>query len=210
MALTKNALLSSRTQQKRKSSSSLPKSNNFLPKINSNAIKSLSAEEEAEHRSKNLCFYCHGKFSKDHKCPQRQKMQLHFIEIQEITKDEISTEDLEKNDNTEEETPLISLYAIEGVEGASSMRVVGYCGKRQLQILIDNGSTHDFLNVELARKLGWQPNGTYESWVEVTSRRKLKLHEVWVNFKWHMRGLDFAFDLKISELHSYDMVQGLH
>ena len=40
----------------------------------------ISPEQEAEYRMKNLCFYCHKKFSWDHKCPQRQQMQIHYIE----------------------------------------------------------------------------------------------------------------------------------
>ena len=42
--------------------------------------KYLSPQEKAEHRAKGLCFFCHDSFSQDHKCAQRQKLQLHFIE----------------------------------------------------------------------------------------------------------------------------------
>lgn len=65
-------------------------------------------------------------------------MQLQFIEMPEI-QEELQIEEPENKDGAEEETPLLSLYAIEGVKGASSMRVVGHCGKKQIQILIDNG-----------------------------------------------------------------------
>lgn len=89
------------------------------------------------------------------------------------------------------------------------MRLTGYCGKRKLQILIDNGSAHNFLDYNVAKKLGWQPDRTNESWVEVVGGRKLKVHGIWRGFKWPMKGLEFTFNFRIVELHTYDLVLGL-
>lgn len=32
-------------------------------------LKMLTVEKKAEHLAKNLCFYCHKQFSRDHRCP---------------------------------------------------------------------------------------------------------------------------------------------
>ena len=50
--------------------------------------------------------------------------------------------------------PCIFLQAINGVQGFQTMRVTGYVGKKAIQILIDSGSTHNFLDVRLAQRLG--------------------------------------------------------
>ncbi|KAF2284477.1 hypothetical protein GH714_025524 [Hevea brasiliensis] len=48
----------------------------------------------------------------------------------------------------------MSLNAMRGTPGAHTMCVAGTCGKRSLQVLIDAGSTHNFLDSHIARKVG--------------------------------------------------------
>ncbi|RDX95170.1 hypothetical protein CR513_22345, partial [Mucuna pruriens] len=67
----------------------------------------------------------------------------------------------------------ISLHAIEGVEGTTFMRLQGQVGCRTLKILIDNGSTHDFLDYDMAKRLGWKENGAELSAVEVAGGKRL-------------------------------------
>lgn len=48
----------------------------------------------------------------------------------------------------------ISLQAFTGVCGYQTIRVTGYHEKRPLQVQIDTGSTHNFIDHEVAKKLG--------------------------------------------------------
>ncbi|OIS96378.1 putative receptor-like protein kinase [Nicotiana attenuata] len=50
--------------------------------------------------------------------------------------------------------PLISLCALRGLKGAQTIHVIGYSNKRPIQILLDGGSTHNFIDVESAQRLG--------------------------------------------------------
>lgn len=43
----------------------------------------MTPAEFDEHRAKNLCYFCHDKFTPGHTCPQRQKMHVFFMEIEE-------------------------------------------------------------------------------------------------------------------------------
>lgn len=52
--------------------------------------------------------------------------------------------------------PLISVNALTGVANFRTMRVTGHCGKKPLHILIDSGSTHNFLDLHIAQKMGCQ------------------------------------------------------
>ena len=54
----------------------------------------------------------------------------------------------------EEATPQISINAMLGNSGFNAMRVNGHIGKKILHIPIDSGSPHNFLNEQMARKLG--------------------------------------------------------
>lgn len=101
---------------------------------------------------------------------------------------------------TEELQPCISLHAIEGIGHATSMRVQGQVSKRLIQVLIDSASTHDFLDFNLARKLGWKDDNYVFPSVEVAVGQKLTVHGVWKGFKWKMQGLEVKFTSELWNL----------
>ena len=75
----------------------------------------------------------------------------------EIAENSDSDEDLGPTENPPDETnlePLISVNALTGVAKFRTMRVTGQVRKKPLHILIDSGSTHNFLDVNVAKKLG--------------------------------------------------------
>lgn len=41
----------------------------------------MTTTELEEHRVKNICFFCHERFTPGHSCPQSQKMQVFFMEV---------------------------------------------------------------------------------------------------------------------------------
>jgi hypothetical protein len=53
-------------------------------------------------------------------------------------------------------TPHISLDALEGTVGLNTMKVNGKMDKTTMCILIDSGSTHNFLNTAVVKKLQYQ------------------------------------------------------
>jgi hypothetical protein len=56
-----------------------------------------------------------------------------------------------------EEFPEISLNAITGTPSPKTMRLVGFLRLHRVVILIDSGSTHNFVDTKLAANLGLQP-----------------------------------------------------
>lgn len=73
------------------------------------STKTLTPKEETEYRVKNLCFFYHQKYSRDHRWPQREHFQLHYVgsslssEIVQGETEEGITEEVENDD----EQPLI-------------------------------------------------------------------------------------------------------
>jgi len=53
-----------------------------------------------------------------------------------------------------ETEPCISLQAVNGVQGYQTMRLIGHHGHKRIQILVDSGSAHNFVDVDLAKRLG--------------------------------------------------------
>ncbi|GJZ37219.1 hypothetical protein Tco_0583410 [Tanacetum coccineum] len=58
---------------------------------------------------------------------------------------------------TNEEIPQISLNALTGITSYRTMRVIGHFGKQKIHILIDPGSTHNFVDVFMAKN--WMLHG---------------------------------------------------
>ena len=52
------------------------------------------------------------------------------------------------------EEPCISLHALTGEKTFHTVRIVGFVKHKPLYILVDSGITHNFLDIEYARKLG--------------------------------------------------------
>ena len=121
-----------------------------------NTTKMRSSIDFDERRAKGLCFWCDDKYEYGHKC---RKNQLYLIEVNEGSEEEKELEGGGENDSGEEEediNPQISVHAISGMGtvGYKTMRVTVFIRKRPLHILIDSGSTHNFLDVNVAKKLG--------------------------------------------------------
>ena len=69
--------------------------------------------------------------------------------------------------------PSISLQAIAGTHAPQTMWIKGSLGHQTITVLIDSGSTHNFLNEKLAKRAGLRPGqgGAFE--VMVASGEKL-------------------------------------
>ncbi|KAD4177974.1 hypothetical protein E3N88_26565 [Mikania micrantha] len=110
-------------------------------------VKRVPAKVAEEKRAKDECFWCNKKYSPTHNCKFKH---LYILEIHGNDDDE------EENDNELQEMEMdaqISIHALSGVSSFSTMRVIGTIGTRQLQILIDSGLTHNFVDSKLAEKL---------------------------------------------------------
>ncbi|KAJ8759322.1 hypothetical protein K2173_006842 [Erythroxylum novogranatense] len=100
-------------------------------------IKHLSWGEMQKRRSAGLCFNCDGKFTPGHRCAKPQLLLL-----------DGGTGD---RDDEDEDEPEISLHAISGWSNAQTMRVLVKIGSTEMIVLIDSGSTHNFINGKLTQ-----------------------------------------------------------
>ncbi|PKI34771.1 hypothetical protein CRG98_044838, partial [Punica granatum] len=151
-----------------------------LPFPHSRPHKTLTQKELEEKRAKNLCFWCDEKFVPRHKCSRRQAFLIEVEAEEEEPKVEVEGEQ-------EETCPLISLHALLGTRNFQTMSVVGTTGKRLLHILVDSGSTHNFLNVETGKKLGCQTELVPAVKVAVANGNELRCEKMCKKFKWRMQ-----------------------
>jgi len=146
--------------------------NNYLPKTTlppllptpqtkpfakPNQIKRMSAAEMQLRREKSQCYTCDEKFSFNHKCPNRQLMVLQ-VDYEETN----ITSTLQIPDLVENPIPIrdvlsedlhLSLDAFEGVSRARTIRFAAELNVFKIQVMVDGGSSDNFLQPRVAKYL---------------------------------------------------------
>ena len=90
------------------------------------------------------------------------------------------------------------------------MRVVGIVANRyKIHILVDTGSTHNFLDVAMAKRMGCKVIQTKPMTVSVAGGKKLMSMGVCKDFQWKMNGEVFTTDVMLLPLGSCEMVLGV-
>lgn len=112
-------------------------------------IKKMSAAEMQIRREKGLCYTCDAKFSPTHRCPNKQIMMLLCEEDEEVVIEQTEPEMPE----VEATIHHLSLHAFRGTQGAATIRFNGEILGSQVQILLDGGSSDNFLHPRIAHHL---------------------------------------------------------
>ncbi|GJZ09110.1 putative mitochondrial protein [Tanacetum coccineum] len=123
--------------------------------VNAPARKQLTQKEYQERRAQNLCFYCDKKYTPGHKCAGQLFSLVLVPDDEDCFED--CVDELEENRNSigiRDLQPQISLNALIGTNNFQTMRVIGTVGKHLVHILVDCGSTYNFLDKNMAKKLG--------------------------------------------------------
>ncbi|GJX84279.1 gypsy/ty3 retroelement polyprotein [Tanacetum coccineum] len=107
------------------------------------------------------------------------------------------------------EAPLISLHALTGERTYNTMRVKAYVGKHTIHSLIDSGSTHTFLDLRVAKRLGCKLKATCPMDVSVANGQIMSSLYECKGFKWTLQGVEFTSDALILPLGGCEMVLGV-
>jgi hypothetical protein len=103
-----------------------------------------------EIKAKGLCFNCDSKYSKGHKCGEKKLFYIDCEEEEEQEQEPSQDENVEES-SSEELTPMISFNALAGIITPQTLKIEGYIKKKKVIVLIDSGSTHNFIHYKLAK-----------------------------------------------------------
>lgn len=107
-------------------------------------------------RANGLCFRCGEKFDPAHQCAKKQTGELHALTTKEPTPEQLSEEVLnmmEIQDLAEATQLSLSIHALAGTDSGDTIRLRAMVGKQILLILVDYGSTGNFLNTNMLHRL---------------------------------------------------------
>ncbi|XP_010424225.1 PREDICTED: uncharacterized protein LOC104709283 [Camelina sativa] len=170
-----------------------------------NSKKFLSNAEMSERRAKGLCYFCDEKYTPDHYLKHKKK-QLFLIEVDD---GEEESEDEGQSSDEDQVKPRVSVSAVSGVEEYDTMRVKGTFRKKIIYMLIDLGSTHNFMDPRSADMLGCVVDASRQSRVSVADGRKLAVSGVVNNFQWKLQNTTFAANFMLIPLGGVDVVLGI-
>ena len=121
-------------------------------------IKRISAAQMEERKKRGLCYNCDDKWAPGHKCKQATLFLLEGVEVSLKSNHKGQyvgdNNEVGKGRRHEEETdPEITLYALVGSPSLGTMRVKGRVNSVLLVILVDSGSTHNFIDAAVVSVL---------------------------------------------------------
>lgn len=131
-------------------------------------------------REKGLCYNCDERFVSGHRCKRQFHLLVAIPETVETPEDtltqllltappqtlpETQTQSLsDPVPNPDPQQTQISLHALLGHPIPRTLRVLGHIAKAQVVVLVDGGSTNNFIQERVAKKLGLslQPAHTFQ------------------------------------------------
>lgn len=100
----------------------------------------------------------------------------------------------------ETEDGEISLQALKGYPTNKIIKVEGLVEKRKLMVLINSGSTPNFLDEKTAKELHYKLKTTFSLLVKVVNGNKIYSKSRHVDFCWKIQGHEFFIHLQVFKL----------
>jgi len=155
--------------------------------------KRLTTAEMAERRAKGLCFNCDEMFSVGHKCPK-----LFCIMMTD-----------EDEDTTNDDTPEISLNAIRGEKTDKTFQVRAVIRLGVAWVLLDTGSTHNFIATRAADHLQVPVQYRPGLRVALPDGGKMASSGICRGLQMAVQGYEFSTDFFAIPLKGFDIVLGI-
>ncbi|XP_074352895.1 uncharacterized protein LOC141692051 [Apium graveolens] len=135
-----------------------------------NPVRRLSGAEAKERREKGLCYYCDERYMPGHKC---SKPQFFMISDVEAVEDSTNQGEAVTDVPSDQDHAEISFHAISGSFLPQTLRLPGKLNNKNVVLLIDGGSTHNFIEQSVVERLGLLVDTTAKLEVVVANREKL-------------------------------------
>lgn len=169
-------------------------------------------EEMAFRRDKGLCYNCDDKWHSGHRC--KGKIQLFIVEnsASDLTEpDTVDTSDITEpvSDDPETHSSHVSLHALSGLSSPETFRLYGTVNHARLTILIDSGSTHNFLQPRVAQFLHLPTKPTLPLRVLVGNGSVLDCNQVCPNTQLSLQGHTFEITFHLLPISGADAVLGI-
>jgi hypothetical protein len=181
-------------------------------------FRQLSHAELVERREKGQCFNCDEQFSRNHRC--KAKFLMFFTEDENGEFESTGEEDRQVQEavpdsllallESSEEAQLaqLSYHAMSGIQTAQTIKVLGSVAQHSVHVLVDGGSTLNFIQTQVARTLGLTHSPSPSLKVIVGNGNELISNQVCKEVRIEIQGHVFIVDLYTINLSGPDVVFG--
>jgi hypothetical protein len=128
-------------------------------------VQKVSPTEMAECCKQGLSYYCDEKYAPTHKC--REHKFFHIDASASSSYDDIPSDEVSDHETThpsdhvedpvvtpmESVDPVISLHELLGILATHTLKIKGYIKHSLIALLIDSGSTHNFIHCRLTDEI---------------------------------------------------------
>ncbi|KAH9681933.1 hypothetical protein KPL71_027145 [Citrus sinensis] len=169
-------------------------------------IRRLTPAELREKREKGLCYNCDQKYSATHRCRSKFLLLMGMDD-----EDDEPSEDAFSHAQPDEvvTADISSLNALAGQTNPRSLRVLGTVASYQFQVLIDSGSTHNFLKPPLAERLSLSVQAITHFRVYIGNVDFLTCRFLCPKVPINMQGHEFLLDFFLLPIEGPDAVLGI-
>jgi hypothetical protein len=121
-------------------------------------IQKLTKDEMVQCQLKGLCYNCDEKYFPGHKCKEQNLFMAISEDISEedvetpLVSESPETTDITPPSDPPEVEPVISLNALTGFSAPQTLKLISYIKHRKVIILVDSGSTHNFIYLHIAQE----------------------------------------------------------
>lgn len=169
----------------------------------------IPTDIRAEKITKGLCYYCDQTYERGHKCKFKEP-RLFTVEVpRECIELVYENNEPDERVLVEEIEPCISVNALAWNQNFQTMSLKGLVVNNLVHILVDSGSTHNFLDLSFSKKLGLQLEEVSAQAVTIIDGNHIVCKYICRNFSWLMSGRKFSTEVILIPLESCDMVLGI-
>ena len=180
-----------------------------LPPYNPNNVKSTTRpfrnSDLDERRAKGFVFWCDEKFIPKHRCQNKKLYSLCVVKEDGEGSEENGVTKLDHDTYN----PHISLNALKGMIGLNTLRVIDRVEKQPFFILVDFGSTHNFISNQMTDMLRCKTTSIKALTVQVVDGGTMTCTSVCNNFQWSIHRVNFTTDVFTLDLKNCDMILGI-
>lgn len=103
----------------------------------------------------------------------------------------------------------VSAHALQGTQGLHTLKIEGLIKKLPVTMLVDTGSTHNFISQLLVKKLGIQTSTCTAMKVTLADGSQSQCTKLVSGLKWQAGNTLFQSDFLVLPLGGYDSILGI-
>lgn len=189
-----------------------PNKPTFIPKTTTEKTpRKFTYDEMQERKNKGLCMFCDEPFTPGHQL-KHKRAQIYMLDYEDDYPEEeeepVEVLLVQGSSEVDDQSPVLSINAMTGSATFNCMRMIGQSGKKRLHILIDPGSTHNFLDLKVAKETGCSLEPIKAMSVTAVNSKVVSTYKC-SEFSWRMQGYTFTSEIRTLQLDCCDLVLGV-